>query len=187
MAFDKELLDAYFDRGVDLQNRRVFVGDIDSTSVSNIVKGLYLMETDDPEASCEMFISSVGGEVCEALALYDIMGTVKCPIATFAYGKCMSAAPLLLAAGKKGERWVSPHAVFMYHEASAGVEGKLRDAAVALKHEQSMDDVWITLMAEHTSKDVRFWKRLNSKPDYYFGAEEAIEWGIADEIWVEKQ
>lgn len=185
--FDKEQLDSYFDRGIDLQNRRVFVGDIDSTTVTNIVKGLYLMETDDPCEPCEMFISSVGGEVCEAIALYDIMQTIKCPIHTFAYGKCMSAAPLLLAAGKPGERWVSPHAAFMYHEASAGIEGKLRDAAVALKHEQNMDNLWIKLMAEHTNKDERFWKRLNSKPDYYFTADEATDWGIADSIWVEKQ
>ena len=187
MPFDKEQLDSYFDRGVDLQNRRVFVGDIDSTTVTNIVKGLYLMETDDPDQPCEMFISSNGGEVCEALALYDIMQTIKCPIHTFAYGKCMSAAPLLLAAGEKGHRWVAPNVFFMYHEASAEVDGKLRDAVVALKYEQLVDATWMKLMAEHSDKDVRFFKRLNSKPDYYFGADEAVEWGIADSIWVEKQ
>jgi len=187
MPFDKEHLDSYFDRGIDLQNRRLFVGDIDDTTVTNIVKGLYLMETDNPKSPCEMFISSNGGEVCEAIALYDIIQTVKCPVHTFAYGKCISAAPLLLAAGQKGERWVSPHAIFMYHEASTGVEGgKLRDAVVALKHEQNMDDLWITLMADHTTKPVSFWKRLNAKPDYYFTADDAIEWGIADSIWVEK-
>lgn len=184
--FQKDLLDSYFDRGVDLQNRRVFVGDIDDTTVTNIVKGLYLMETDNPDEPCEMFISSNGGDVYEAISLYDIMQTIKCPIHTFAYGKCMSAAPLLLAAGEQGNRWVSPHAMFMYHEASGGVEGKLRDMAVALKQEQFVDATWMKLMTENSKKELKFWKALNNKPDYYFTADEAIEWGIADSIWVEK-
>lgn len=186
MPFSKELLGPYFDHGIDLDNRRVFVGDIDSDTVSKIVKGLYLMETEDDTEPCEMFISSYGGSVYEALALYDIMNTIKIPIHTFGYGKVMSAAPLLLAAGEPGQRWVSPHAAFMYHEAADEISGKFRDMTAALKQGQWLDDTWIKLIARHSSKDTRFWKGLNGKPDFYFGAEEAIEYGIADSIWIEK-
>lgn len=187
MAFDKQLLGSYFDHGIDLQNRRVFLGEIDEETVANVIKGLYLMETDDETEPCEIFINSCGGSVYEALALYDIIQTLKIPVQTFAYGKCMSAAPLLLAAGDKGNRWVSPNCVFMYHQASDEPPGgKLRDLAAAIEHTKKLDNTWINLLVQNSTKDARFWHRLDDKPDVYFGAEEAIEWGIADNIWTEK-
>jgi ATP-dependent Clp endopeptidase proteolytic subunit ClpP len=148
---DKDWVDAYFDHGVDVTNRRVFLDqDIEASTVSPVVKGLYLMETIDPETPIEMFVSSYGGCVYEALAVYDIMNTIKCPIHMFGYGKIMSAAVLLIAAGEPGHRWVAPHASFMHHDWAA-------------------------------------WNHRAKKPaDFYFTAEEALEWGVADSMWVEK-
>lgn len=98
----QEWVEAYFEHGVDVANRRVFIEEINEETIVAAVKGLYLMETMDENAPCEMFISSYGGSIYDALALYDIMNTLKCPIHTFAYGKCMSSAVLLLAAGEPG-------------------------------------------------------------------------------------
>ena len=74
---DKDWVEAYFNYGVDVANRRLFIGEIDEDKILAAVKGLYLMDTMSRDP-CEMFISSYGGSVHEALALYDIMHTVKC-------------------------------------------------------------------------------------------------------------
>lgn len=187
MGFNKDLIDAYFENGVDIINRRVFIGDIDTESVNDAIKGLYLMETDSTTKPCEMFISSYGGTVYDALALYDIINTLKCPIHTFAYGKCMSAAPLLLAAGKEGQRWVAPHVSFMHHDWNDEVSGTGSELEAMVKHNEEVGKMWTNLLVRHSTKDFRWWQsRAKRAADFYFSAEEAIEWGIADQMWIEK-
>ncbi len=186
--FDHDWVEAYFDNGVDVTNRRVFIGDIEAETVDFAIKGLYLMETESTTSPCEMFISSYGGTMYDALALYDIMMTLKCPIHTFAYGKCMSAAPLLLAAGAAGHRWVAPHVAFMHHDWSDEIEGTSSQIEAAVKHNEVIGKMWTTLLAKHSNKDFRWWQTRAKKPaDFYFSADEALEWGIADQAWIEKQ
>lgn len=185
--FEKEWVDAYFENGIDIANRRVFIGDIDEVSVDYAIKGLYLMETNSHTEPIEMFISSFGGDVYEALALYDIMQTIKPPIHTFAYGKCMSAAPLILAAGEKGCRWIAPHCAFMHHDWAAEVEGKGQELTNVVKHYSVLEEQWTSLFASCTRKDARWWTtRAKKATDFYFTAEEALEWGVGDQFWVEK-
>jgi len=184
--FESAWVDTYFNSGVDIANRRVFLGDIDAQSVDKAVRGLYLMETECDQQPCEMFISSYGGDIYEALALYDIMNTLQCPIHTFAYGKCMSAAPLLLAAGSKGNRWVSPNVFLMHHDWSAEVDGKGQSLQETVRHYTKLNARWIALLSAHSNKNIKWWtSRAVKSNDFYFDANEAIEWGLADNIWDE--
>lgn len=186
--FDKDWVEAYFENGVDVANRRIFVGDIDAETVDYAIKGLYLMDTESTTKPCEMFISSYGGTMYDALALYDIMNTLECPIHTFAYGKCMSAAPLLLAAGVPGQRWVAPHVAFMHHDWSDEIEGTGAQIEAAVKHTKQIGEMSTKLLAQHSSKTFKWWNDRAKKPhDFYFSAEEAIDWGLADQMWVEKE
>ena len=123
----------------------------------------------------------------DALALYDIMQTVKCPIHTFAYGKIMSAAPLLLAAGEPGQRWCTQHVAFMHHDWSAEMSGTGNALNANIKHNNEVNKTWTKLLVKHSNKDNRFWQsKANQAGDFFFGADEAIEWGIVDSIWSEK-
>lgn len=178
---------AYFERGVDVVNRRLFLGDIDADTVDAAIKGMYLMETEDKQIPIELFISSYGGTIYDALALYDIIQTLQCPVHTFAYGKCMSAAPLLLACGEPGSRWVAPHVSFMHHDWNAEMEGSGAKIAQEVKHTEELGQQWTRLLAKHTNQDFKWWHTRGKKPaDFYFSAEEAIDWGVADSIWNEK-
>lgn len=185
--FDKDWVEAYFENGVDVSNRRVFIGDIEASTIDSAIKGLYLMETESTTLPCEMFISSYGGTMYDALALYDIMNTLSCPVHTFAYGKCMSAAPLLLAAGTPGQRWVAPHVAFMHHDWADELQGTGSQLEAIVKHNEQIGKIWTNLLAEHSTKSFKWWDSRAKKPaDFYFSADEAIEWGIADQMWVEK-
>jgi ATP-dependent Clp protease protease subunit len=135
-----------------------------------------------------MFISSYGGTLYDALALYDIMHTLSCPVHTFAYGKCMSAAPLLLAAGEPGKRWVAPNVAFMHHDWNDDDIGGTGAAIKGLvEHYDKIGNQWTALLARHSNKNFKWWNTRAKKPaDFYFSADEALEWGVADNIWVEK-
>lgn len=185
---DKDWVEAYFDHGVDVANRRIFLtGEIDEDTIGDVIKGLYLMDSDATEP-VELFISSCGGDIYEMFALYDIMRTVNCPVHTFAYGKCQSGAPLLLACGEPGHRWVAPNCFFMVHDSWGSVPEMNTEAAeVQIKHDKDVKLRWCRALAKHSDKDLRFWKRVTKKgSDTFFGSDDAIEWGLADKIWDQK-
>ena len=183
-----DIAGAYFERGLDLVNRRVFlVGELETDSISNAVKSLYFLETASKTKPVELFINSTGGDIVESLALYDIINTLQCPIHTFAFGSCMSAAPLILAAGNKGDRWVAPNAQFMCHDWGGEVEDRGANLKSMVKWYEYTDDAWINALTPNTSKDKRFWRGFRTKTsDTFFTAQQAIDWGIADHIWSEK-
>lgn len=187
IEFDKEWVEAYFDHGIDIANRRVFLdSDIESDSIGAAVRGLYLMQTQGDE-KIDLFISSYGGSVYETLALYDIIRTIPIPIHTFAYGKCMSAAPLLLACGEPGHRWVAPHVSLMHHDMSSDEEGTRSFLHSSIKEIESLYKEWITLLAQHSTKTYKWWDAKSRLPgDFYYSAEDAIDWGLADQMWVER-
>lgn len=184
----KEFIETYIEKGIDIDNRRVFlIGEIDDDSVGNVIKALYLIEAASAEKPVELFINSPGGSITAALGLYDVINTLKCPFHTFAVGQCCSAAPLLLACGENGQRWVGENTLFMTHQGSEEISGKFSDLKATVQASFKLDHVWNRLIARHSKKPVSFWTRKSRGPDFYFTAEEAIEWGIADSIWNEKQ
>lgn len=186
----KDWVDAYFEFGVDVANRRVFLfEDVEANSIGAVIKGLYLMESQDTAKPIELFIGSFGGSEYEMFALYDVCRTLSSPIHTTAIGKCMSAAPLLVAAGETGCRYATPNTFFMVHESwdDSGMR-RVDEILIDMKHYKDMGERWADLMARHSKKDARFWKNLCKKVgNTYFNAEQALEWGLIDVIWDEKE
>lgn len=185
----KDWIDAYFDYGVDRTNRRIFMFDgVDETSIGTVIKGLYYMNAESGEKPIELFIGSFGGSEYEMYALYDVIGTMKAPVHTTAIGKCMSAAPLLVARGEPGYRYATPNTWFMVHQSWDEFGAKRTDELKKdLIHYDAMAKSWYDLMEKHTNKKAAFWKKhCEQVGDKYFSAEQALEWGIIDHIWDEK-
>lgn len=182
-------LDAALEHGVDVKGRRIFLhGDVDEDSIAVAIRGMYLLADLSP-SPIELFIASYGGLVDDAFALHDVTRTIKVPVHTVALGKCQSAAPLLVACGKKGERYGSENCEFMVHDAAIESEKNLSPAALAAYAEsvkrrvERMD----RLLAKYSKMPYRHWARLSrSKTDHYFSADEALKWGLIDQIWSEK-
>jgi len=184
----KEWLDSFYDRGIDPENRVLHLyGDIGEDSISNLVKSIYYLDSlgDDP---IELFISSVGGSVYDMFALYDVTRSTRCPIHTVGVGYIMSAAVLLVAAGTKGKRYSMPHCSYMVHEGLSELgEGRIASHKKVVDHLKQLDETWYDLMAKHTNLSVAQWKRkCNIIGDYYFTADQAIEFGVVDHLWSEK-
>lgn len=185
----KDWVEAYFEYGIDVQNRKVFLThDIDAESIGAAIKGLYLMENENTDKPIEVFVGSFGGSEYEMWALYDVLRTLDSPIHTTAIGKCMSAAPLLVAAGEPGKRWATPNTFFMVHQSWDDFgEDRVDVIKKVLKHNDIMAKRWYDLMASHTKMPASFWKRkCEAIGDCFFTADEAMEWGLIDNIWDQK-
>ena len=187
-------VEAILEHGVDVEGRRVFMhGDVDEETVGLAIRGLYLLDGVDGREPVTLFVSSYGGSLDDAFALHDVTRTVRCPVHTVALGKCQSAAPMLVACGHPGERWAGESTRFMLHDASLwfdeGESASPEEVAI-FAHEGALAmKRYAGLLARYTKKkDARFWSRLFArKSDSYFDAHEALEWGIVDAIWDQKE
>lgn len=181
-------LSTAIEKGIDVKGRRIFLhGGVDEETIALAIRGMYLLADmkDDP---IELFVTSYGGELDEAFALHDVTRTIKVPVHTVALGKCMSAAPLLVACGRRGERYASENCQFMMHDVSLD---ELEGSPVYIESQVSAARVqmakYAELLAEYTSKSKGHWTRMfNMRADKFFSAEEALEWGLIDHIWAEK-
>lgn len=171
--------------GVCLSTRRVFLhGDLDEASVGIAIRALHFFEAKSP-TSAQLILSSCGGDLDEAFGLHDTIQSLDIDIEVRAIGKCMSAAPLLLACGRQGWRTAGENTQFMLHAASLEMpDTSLKGAQAAVTATKKKMDQYAEMLALYTCKDEAHWKRrLQSSTDRYFDAEEALEWGLIDSIW----
>lgn len=182
-------IEAALEHGIDIAGRRIFLhGDVDTESIGTAIRGLYLLADDDPKSPIELYVSSFGGDLEEAFALHDVTRTIKCPVHTVALGKCQSAAPLLVACGKKSQRWAAENARFMLHDSHISeVEGTPRQVDAYRREAETLGAIYNRLLARYSNKNTQFWNRLHGRPvDQYFDAHQAVEWGLVDNLWSEK-
>lgn len=176
--------DTLFAYGVDKDNRRIFLfDDVDNMPIGLVIKALYMMEAEGPKKPIELFVGSYGGCEYDMFALYDAIQICRSPVNTVAIGKCMSAAPLLVACGRKKYRCATENTCFMVHQGHGDIGGKVDEVRNDLEHWKELEKRWCRLMEKHTKKPASFWKSQCEKVgDKYFNAEQAMEWGLIDYV-----
>ena len=170
-----------------LKDRVVFLGSEINDQVANaIVAQLLFLETDNPDADISLYINSPGGSVTAGLAIYDTMNYIKCPVRTVCVGMAASMGAFLLMAGEKGKRLALPNSEVMIHQPSGGASGQATDVTIhaewLLRTKKKMN----ALMAQMTGQDVEKLAR-DVERDYFMTAQEALEYGIIDEIYQPRQ
>ena len=165
------------------------MGDVDEEKGGDLMMGLLLLtelsSKDPPYDPITMYISTYGGSADEMFGIYDVMSKTKrqCEIHTIGVGKVMSAGTLILAAGTKGKRKIGKHCRVMIHSVNSGHVGELHSIENEVKAVKHMQELYINAMAAETHMTKRQLQKLIArKINVYLTAEEAIEYGIADEI-----
>ena len=165
-----------------MTDRRIFIEKtITAETAVNFTKQmLFLSQSNEP---IYIYINSSGGEVNAGLAIYDTVQGFKGEIKMFCIGKADSMAAVLLAAGQKGKRFILPHSRVMIHEVllGGGVGGSATSIARISESVMETRDIINSILAEHTGKDI---EEINSATafDNFMNAEEAVNFGICDEI-----
>ena len=166
-----------------LMNRIIFLtGGIDREMADSFLSQfLYLeQESDEP---ITIYINSPGGEVNAGLMIYDTIRGSRLPINMVCTGMAASMAAILLAGGQKGRRYILKHSKVMIHEPliSNGVGGSASSIKNISDSILETREVVNGILAEHTGKSI---EEINDAThfDNYMNAEEAIEFGICDEI-----
>lgn len=164
-------------------------GDVDEEKSLDLVVGLLSLteftDKEPPYDPIKFYISTYGGSADEMFSIYDMMSILKskCEIETIGLGKVMSAGTLLLAAGTKGKRKIGRHCRVMIHAVAAGSAGELHNMENEMKSIKHIQEMYISALARETCMTKRtIQKLLDRRVNVYLTAEEAVEYGIADEI-----
>lgn len=165
-----------------LNDRIVFLGEqVDSHTANLVVAQLLYLANEDPKRDIKLYINSPGGSVYDGLAIIDTMNYIKPDVQTIGIGLQASMGAMLLSCGAKGKRFVLPNARIMIHQPSSGTEGKITDQEIALKEGIYLKKKLAEIFADNTGKDLKQVEKDMDR-DNWMSAEEALEYGIIDEI-----
>jgi ATP-dependent Clp protease protease subunit len=165
-----------------LKDRIIMIGTpIDDNVASLVVAQLLFLQAEDPKKDIDLYINSPGGSVTAGLAMYDTMQAVSCDIRTYCIGQCASMGAVLLLAGAKGKRRALPNSRIMIHQPWGGAQGTAADINIQAQEILRLRTMLNQIIVKHTGKTMKKVER-DTERDFFMSAEEAVEYGIVDDV-----
>lgn len=167
-----------------MMDRIIFLGTAINDHVSNIIQGqLLFLESVDPSKDIQIYINSPGGSVYAGLGIYDTMQFIRPDVATICTGMAASMGAVLLCAGEKKKRSALKHARVMIHQPLGGAQGQASDIEITAREIQKLKQELYQIIADHSGQEYdKVW--ADSDRDYWMKAEEAVAYGMVDEVLV---
>jgi len=165
-----------------LKERIIFLtGPVNDMVSSVICAQLLFLESENPNKDIAFYINSPGGVVSSGLAIYDTMQYIRPDVSTVCFGQAASMGSLLLAAGAAGKRYALPHARIMLHQPSGGFQGQATDIEIHAREILTLKSKLNQIYVRHTGQALDSLER-NMERDHFLSAEEAMGYGIIDEV-----
>ena len=165
-----------------LKERVIFlVGPVNELTANLVVAQLLFLESENPDKDISLYINSPGGVVSAGMAIYDTMQFIKPDVSTLCIGQAASMGAFLLAAGQKEKRFVLPNSRVMIHQPLGGFQGQASDIEIHAKEILYLKDRLNRLLAEHTGQPIETLQKDTDR-DNFLGAEDAVAYGLVDEV-----
>jgi ATP-dependent Clp protease protease subunit len=169
-----------------LKDRIIFLGTVIDDEVANIVIAqLLYLESDDPDKEIFFYLNTPGGHVSSGMAIYDTMQYIKPSVCTVCMGQAASMGALLLAAGQKGKRFALPHSRILIHQPLGGFQGQATDIDIQAREILRLKDDLNQILAHLTGQPLEK-ITADTERDYYMTCDQARQYGIIDEIIVNR-
>ncbi len=167
-----------------MMDRIIFLGVPIDDTVANIIQAqLLFLESTDPSKDIQIYFNSPGGSVYAGLGIYDTMQYITADVATICTGMAASMAAVLMTAGAKGKRSALKHSRIMIHQPMGGAQGQASDIEITAREIKKIKNELYTILAEHSGQTFEQIEK-DSDRDYWMTAQEAMEYGMIDEILV---
>ena len=164
-----------------LKDRIIIInGEIDNNLANSVVAQLLYLDSLNSE-DISIYINSPGGSVTDGMAIYDTMNYINSDVSTIGIGICASMAAFLLSSGKNGKRFLLPNSEVMIHQPLGGAQGQATEIKIAAEHILKTKDKLNKILANNTGKDLEVIEKDTDR-DNFMSAEEALNYGIVDQI-----
>ena len=162
--------------------------EVNNATASLVIAQMLFLESEDPDKEIFFYINSPGGSISDGLAIFDTMNYIKCPVSTMCIGMAASMGAFLLAAGEKGKRYATPNAEIMIHQPliSGGLSGQTTEIKIYSDHMVKTRERLNKILSERTGKPLEQ-NEKDTERDNFMTAEEALKYGLIDEILEHKK
>ena len=164
-----------------MRDRLLWVAGPVDDRMSTVVQAQLMFLDSSDKTDITMHIDSPGGSVKSGLSMVDVMNYISCDIRTVNTGMAASMGSVLLGAGTKGKRSSLRFSKTMLHQSSGGAGGNIQDARISFVEWEKTNNILFELLGEFCGKDAEVVKNDSSR-DLWLSAEEALSYGIIDEI-----
>lgn len=167
-----------------MMDRIIFLGVPIDDTVANIIQAqLLFLESTDPTKDIQIYFNSPGGMVHAGLGIYDTMQYITADVATICTGMAASMAAVLLTAGTKGKRTALRHSRVMIHQPMGGASGQASELEITVSEIMKIKNELYSIISSHTGKPIEQVEK-DADRDYWMNAEEAVKYGMIDEVLV---
>ena len=128
-----------------------------------------------------MHVDSPGGSVKSGLSMVDTMNYVSSDVITINTGMAASMGSILLGAGTKGKRYSLNSSRVMLHQVSTSASGNIQDIEISVAEGKKYNKILFGLLGEYTDKSPEKVME-DATRDLWLNSEEALEYGIIDDI-----
>ncbi len=128
-------------------------------------------------------IRSTGGDVGDALLIYDALVALDAEITTRCWGYVASAATVIAQAASEGQREISPNALYLIHNSTCMAEGNASELVQRAELLRKSDETLAELYARRSGLPVEGFATLMAEEageGRWLNAKETIEAGLAD-------
>ena len=169
-----------------MMDRIIFLGTAIDDYTANVIQAqLLFLESVDPTKDIQIYLNSPGGSVYAGLGIYDTMQYIQPKVSTICTGLAASMASVLLCAGEKGRRCALPHARVMIHQPMGGADGQATDMEITVREILKLKKELYEIIAKHSGQPFEQVEK-DSDRDHWFTAEEALQYGMIDEVLTKK-
>ncbi|MDP3466095.1 MAG: ATP-dependent Clp endopeptidase proteolytic subunit ClpP [Sulfuricurvum sp.] len=161
-------------------------GEVNDQVASSIVAQLLFLEAEDPQKDIYFYINSPGGVITSGMAIYDTMNYIRPDICTICIGQAASMGAFLLSSGTKGKRYALPHARIMIHQPLGGAQGQATDIEIQAREILRMKAELNEILAKNCGQSVKKLEKDTDR-DNFMSAAEGVEYGIIDEVLLQKE
>ena len=170
-----------------MMDRIIFLGVPIDSDVANIIQAqLLFLASTDSASDISLYLNTPGGEVSSGLGIYDTMQIIEPDVATICTGMAASMGSVLLCAGAPGKRSALKHSRIMIHQPIGGAHGQASDVLIAAKEIEKTKQELYSIISEHSGQSIE--KIIaNGDRDFWMNSQEALEYGMIDEILTKKK
>ena len=130
-------------------------------------------------------IRSTGGDVGDAMLIYDALCSLDATITTRCAGYVASAATLIAQAASEGRRQITSESLYLVHRSVASVEGDVESLTHSAELLAKTDRRIAEIYAERSGRDVAQFEALMAENDgagRWLTPDEAVEMGLVDVV-----
>jgi ATP-dependent protease ClpP protease subunit len=210
MSIAKETTDlnAIHDLDIDVKARTVYLmgredhppeyGEepgVEYRMASRFIRNMHYLSNLDDHLPILVVMKTCGGDWGEGMAIYDCIFSIPNPVTIVAYLHARSMSSIIFQAANK--RIMMPNSDYMLHLGTYGDEGTYKQVETnwewGKRDVVTMLDIYEDVMKTHPEGKCRNWSRkrirewlvaeMNKKEDVFFSPEDAVKWGLADEVF----